>query len=76
MEPTPSTKLNDMQLFMIKQFDRPLSPQQQVEIKQLLSNYFAHLVDEEVDRIWVERGMTQKDLDEALKTHRRTPYHK
>ncbi len=76
MESTQSTKLNDMQLFMIKQFDRPLTSKQQTEIKQLLSDYFAHLVDEEIDRIWEERGMTQKDLDEALKTHRRTPYHR
>ncbi|GAB4047592.1 hypothetical protein [Spirosoma litoris] len=75
MEPAQSTKLNDMQLFMIKQFDRPLNPEQQAEIKQLLSDYFARLVDEEIDRIWDARGMTQQDLEEALKTHRRTPYH-
>lgn len=75
MESAQSTKLNDMQLFMIKQFDRPLNAEQQIEIKQLLSDYFARLVDEEVNRIWEERGMTQQDLNEALKTHRRTPYH-
>lgn len=75
MESLQSTKLNDMQLFMIKMFDRQLTADQKTEIKTMLSNYFARLVDEEIDQIWEERGMTQKDLDEALKTHRRTPYH-
>ncbi|MVM40785.1 dephospho-CoA kinase [Spirosoma sp. HMF3257] len=58
MESTHSTKLNEMQLFMIKQFDRPLAPEQQIEIKKMLSDYFARLVDEEIDRIWDERGLT------------------
>ena len=74
MNPSESTKLNEMQQFMVKQFDRQLSVERQIEIKQLLSDYFAKLVDEEIDQIWEQRGMTQYDLDEALNTHRRTPY--
>lgn len=69
-----STKLNEMQQFTVKQFDRQLSVERQTEIKQLLSDYFAKLVDEEIDQIWEQRRMTQQDLDEALKTHHRTPY--
>ncbi|UFH56049.1 hypothetical protein [Spirosoma sp. KNUC1025] len=74
MESMQSTKLNDMQLFMIKLFDRQLTDEQQIEIKKILSDYFARLVDEEIDQLWEERAMTQKDLDDALKTNRRTPY--
>lgn len=74
METGQSTKLNDMQLFMIKLFDRQLTSEQQVEIKEILSDYFARLVDEDIDRIWEERSLTQQDLDGALNTHRRTPY--
>lgn len=74
METGQSTKLNDMQLFMIKLFDRQLTSEQQVEIKKILSDYFARLVDEDIDRIWEERSLTQQDLDGALNTHRRTPY--
>ena len=76
MNLSESTKLNEMQQFMVRQFDRQLSEERQTEIKQLLSDYFAKLVDEEIDQIWEQRGMTQQDLDEALKTHRRTPYHR
>jgi hypothetical protein len=74
MSAPQATKLNDMQQFMIKQFDRPLSPVQQVEVKQLLSDYFANLIDDQLDQIWEDRGMTQQTLNDALETHRRTPY--
>jgi hypothetical protein len=68
-----ATKLNSMQQFMIQLFDRQVSSKQENDIKQLLANYFSKQIDDEMDSIWVERGMTQKDLDNALKTHMRTP---
>lgn len=69
-----ATKLNSMQQFMIQLFDRKVSLKQEGDIKQLLANYFSKQIDEEMDDIWVEREMTQKDLDNALKTHKRTKY--
>lgn len=68
------TKLNSMQLFMLKIFDRELNTKQENEIKHLLSEYFAKQVDEEMDLIWEQKGLTQKDLDKALNTHKRTKY--
>jgi hypothetical protein len=58
-----ATKLNSMQQFMIQLFDRKVSLKQEDDIKQLLANYFSKQIDDEMDSIWVERGMTQKDLD-------------
>lgn len=69
-----ATKLNSMQLFMLKIFDRELDGKQEAEIKKLLSDYFAKQIDDEMDLIWSERGLTQKDLDKALTTHKRTKY--
>jgi hypothetical protein len=69
-----ATKLNSMQQFMIQLFDRNVSSKQENDIKQLLANYFSKQIDDEMDEIWNERGMTQKDLDKALKTHKRTKY--
>ncbi len=69
-----ATKLNSMQQFMIQLFDRKVSSKQENDIKQLLANYFLKQIDDEMDSIWVERGMTQKDLNIALKTHERTKY--
>ena len=68
------TKLNSMQMYMLKIFDRQLNSKQEQEIKQLLAEYFAKQIDEEMDEIWETRGLTQKDLNDALNTHKRTKY--
>lgn len=68
------TKLNSMQLFMIKLFEKQLNAKQEAEIKTLLTDYFANQIDDEVDQIWKEKGLSQKDLDKALEEHKRTPY--
>ena len=68
------TKLNSMQQFMIQLFDRPVNSKQEDDIKQLLANYFAKQIDDEMDEIWEVRKMSQKDLNKVLKTHKRTPY--
>ncbi len=68
------TKLNSMQMFMLKIFDRQLNSKQEQEIKQLLADYFAKQIDEEMDEIWETRGLSQKDLNKALNAHKRTKY--
>lgn len=69
-----TTKLNSMQLYMLRMFERKLNSKQEEEIKQLLADYFAKQIDDEMDEIWEKRGMTQNDLDAILNTHQRTPY--
>jgi hypothetical protein len=64
-----TTKLNSMQMFMLKIFDRQLNSKQEQEIKQLLAEYFAKQIDEEMGVIVESRSLTQKDLDKALNTH-------
>ena len=56
-----------MHQFMVQLFDRKVSLKQEDNIKQLLVNYFSKQIHDEMDSIWVERGMTQKDLDIVLK---------
>ena len=68
------TKLNSMQMFMLRIFDREFNSKQEQEIKQLLAEYFAKQIDEEMDTLWETKGLTQKDLDNALDTHKRTKY--
>lgn len=69
-----ATKLNSMQLFMIKLFEKQLNAKQEEEIKALLTDYFAKQIDEEIDQIWKEKGLSQADLDKALEEHKRTHY--
>ena len=67
-----ATKLNSMQMFMLRIFDKPLNIKQEQEVKQLLSEYFAKQIDEEMDEIWESKKMTQQDLNKALMSHKRT----
>lgn len=63
-----------MQQYMLRLFERELSPQQEADLRSLISNYFAKLVDEEVDRIVAERGITAEQLEKEVTVHRRIPY--
>lgn len=69
-----TTKLNSMQLFMIRLFEKQLNAKQEEEIKTLLTDYFAKQIDLEMEQIWEEKGLSQKDLDQALEEHKRTHY--
>ncbi|GAB3990983.1 hypothetical protein GCM10028807_19630 [Spirosoma daeguense] len=75
MDKNQPTRLNTMQQYMLHLFERELSPQQEAEIKLLLSNYFAKLVDDELDTIVAERGIIAEQLEKEVTVHRRTPYH-
>lgn len=75
MDKNQPTRLNTMQQHMLRLFERELSPQQETEIRQLLSTYFAKLVDNEMDGIINERGITAEQLEQEVTIHRRTPYH-
>lgn len=68
------TRLNTMQQHMLRVFERELSPKQETEVRQLLSDYFAKLVDEEMDTIVETRGITAELLEREATVHRRTPY--
>ncbi|SEJ54393.1 hypothetical protein SAMN05216327_112147 [Dyadobacter sp. SG02] len=69
-----TTKLNSMQLFMIRLFEKQLNARQEEEIKELLTDYFAKQIDQEMEQIWAEKGLTQEDLNQALEEHKRTHY--
>ncbi len=69
-----STKLNAVQMHLLKMFSRPMSEHDLKEIKGLLSDYFAKKVDVESDKIWEDKGMSQQSIDDLLNTHLRTPY--
>jgi len=50
-----SPKLNQVQLHLIEFFSRPMSEQELLDIKDLLVQYYAQKVDQELDKIWVEK---------------------
>ena len=74
METNQPTRLNGMQQYMLRLFERELPAHQEAEIKQLLAAYFSRLVDDEIGALVNERGITAEQLEQDATVHRRTPY--
>ncbi|MEZ0608611.1 hypothetical protein ACAW74_08855 [Fibrella sp. WM1] len=58
----------------MKTFSRPVSDEQVLEIKQLLADYFARKVDEDVDALFEQQGWNAATAERWLTEHNRTPY--
>jgi hypothetical protein len=71
---TQPSKLNTVQLHLLKMFARPMNEQDLLAIKSLLSAYYAQKIDEESEKIWQEKGLNQDSIDSLLNSHLRTPY--
>ena len=69
-----TTKLNPVQLHLLKLFVHDLSQDELGDIKKLLADYFIQKADEEMATLQQHRPTTQADLDTLLTTHLRTPY--
>ncbi len=68
------TKLNTVQLHLLKMFEKNTNDNDLSEIKVLLSNYYAKKVDAESDKIWSEKDLNEADIEKLLHTHIRTKY--
>lgn len=69
-----TTKLNSVQLHLLRMFAHDLSEQELTDIKQVLADYFMRRADEEMVRLQQQQPTTQDDLDALLNAHLRTPY--
>lgn len=69
-----ATKLNPVQLHLLKLFSHDLSQNELADIKKLLADYFVSKADEEMAHLQQQRPTTQTDLDALLNAHLRTPY--
>ena len=67
-------KLTNLQLELLRVFSYDLPEQQLLEIRQLLAQYFAQKIDEEMDLLWDERGWTEDTMRAWANEHSRTPY--
>lgn len=59
--------LTNLQLELIKLFSLDLSDKQLLDIKQLLSHYFADQASDEMDRLWEENNWSNETMDNWLK---------
>lgn len=67
-------KLTNLQLELVKLFSYKIAESQVLEIKQLLSTYFADKATEEMDRLWDENNWSEETMKEWSNEHLRTPY--
>ncbi|MEL7220382.1 MAG: hypothetical protein AAGJ93_03620 [Bacteroidota bacterium] len=58
--------LTNLQLELIKMFSLDLSDAQLLEVRQLLTKYFADKASDEMDRLWDENGWTDETMDNWL----------
>ena len=65
-------KLSSVQLELLKVFSFDSSDVQLLEIKQLLSNYFANIASNRMDELWEEKDWTAETMkqwgDERMRT--------
>lgn len=69
--------LSNLQLELLKTFSRPIPENQLLEIKEILSEYFAKKVDDEMDKLFEQNKWEVNDkVQEWLGEHMRTLYTK
>ena len=66
--------MTSLQLELLKTFSRPIPDSQLLEIKQLLADYFARKVDEDVDALFAQKGWDSTNAEQWANEHNRTPY--
>lgn len=62
----PRTELNQIQLTLLKLFNRPMADKEIVELRDVLVEHYDKLLKEELDRVVEEKGYTQEDFEKML----------
>ena len=65
--------LNEVQIGLLRMFSRPMSTEQTLKIKRVIVNFLSDELDEEVERVVAEKGITDDDFEKLRKQHQRTP---
>ena len=55
--------LNDVQLSLLRMFNRKMSYEESVELRDLLTRHYSQKMKDEVNRVIGEKGITSKDYD-------------
>ncbi|WP_455668525.1 hypothetical protein [Phocaeicola sp.] len=68
------TVLNPVQIRLLETFAGARSQEEADELTDLICEYYFRKLDDELERLWNERTLDQKKLDELRDQHLRTPY--
>ena len=67
-------KLTNLQLELLQVFSFDISEEQVLEIRDMLSKYFADKLTNQVDQLFKEQGWGEEKIEEWSKEHMRTNY--
>ena len=71
-QPINYSGLNEVQIGLLRMFNRPMSQEESVEIRDLLSKHYANKLFDEVDKVVAEKGITKADYEKLRNEHQRT----
>ena len=66
--------LSNIQQELLKMFSRDIGNNDLLEIKRLITKYFAKKSISEANKVWDEKKWTEEDINRLLQSHLRTPY--
>lgn len=72
METATRQPFSNLQLELLKTFSHQLNDQELVEVKKMLTSFFASRAIEQANKAWDEKGWTDADVDRLLNTKMRT----
>jgi len=65
-------KFSNLQLELIKVFNYQLNDVQLIEIRDILTKYFADKATQEMDKLWIENKWNSNTIDNWAEEHLRT----
>ncbi len=69
-----TAKLTNLQLELIKMFSFQLDDIQLIEIRDILTKYFAENATKEMDKLWQNNNWSNETMENWANEHIRTPY--
>jgi hypothetical protein len=67
-------KLNDIQVSLLRIFNRGMTDQETTEVSRLLMSYYDVKLQEELERVIMDKGYDQSDYDAMLNQQDRTAF--
>jgi hypothetical protein len=69
-----TTALNEAQMSILRLLGSMKSVEEVNELRQVICDYYARRVDDEMDRLWEEGKWDNEKKEAILQEHLRTPY--
>ena len=66
--------MTEAQLELLRLFNRDIDDADWVEIRRMITQYFANKASQAADKLWNEQGWSDQTMSDWLNTHQRTPY--